>query len=62
MSRPCKPDKEVKRNIVKAYLTDYELELLEKVCLSLNCSISHAIVSGIYSALTVIEHGEKGDD
>lgn len=62
MSRPMKETENLQRNLVKAYLTDYERELLEEVCNKLNCSISRAIVSGIYSALSVIEHGERCDD
>lgn len=59
MARPMKEIEDLQRNLVKAYLTDYERELLEEVCNKLNCSISRAIVSGIYSTLTLIEKGEK---
>lgn len=59
MSRPLKEIEELQRNLVKAYLTDHERDLLDEVCSKLNCSFSRAIVLGIYFLSTSIENGDN---
>lgn len=55
MARPVKVEEDLQRNLVKAYLTDYERELLDDICEKLRCSLSKAIVSGIYAIQTIIK-------
>lgn len=61
MSRPKKEYSDLQRNLVKVYLTDDQLEILEKCQYVLNCSKSQVMTEGMMSLFCFLNVNHGGE-